>query len=177
VNVLRIRSDGIVEIRIHSHKDRAANYSKGVADVMGLVAPLLGPDDLKPYNLDDLKNKLWDPETRKLLREDFAFLNSRFHNSMGTRVDASVGTLERDLLEDEDLVAGIDRFRQDPTDAHCSRLNLVARDVEALDGTKRHVNVILTDETNEFVLTERLDGTEYNALLHKILHPVAFVPF
>jgi hypothetical protein len=162
VNVIRLCSNGILEVSIGSHSS-SSHYRKDLASLRLKIEHFLPKNHFSEVYLSPLKSKVWNE--RDSLKNLIRFTNSTLRNDNGTVLQASSGNSESDLVDDEGATSSLDEFIEH--DAYCDSSNIWFR--KQNDGTpSKDVHVLLSGETNEFAVTSHCSRSDYEYVLKTI---------
>ncbi|MBW7568946.1 hypothetical protein KIF53_20040 [Chromobacterium subtsugae] len=170
VNVAKLNSDGVLELRIASHTNSTA-YRKSVVQLLLLLQPFLLESDKiafdKIYNKLDLgviKGRLWSEKEK--LSDVVRSSDLSMRNDNGNVMKASTGKESASLSNDSGVLSSINSFMEH--DGYCDSSNFwfVRRENELVPTKDIHVQ--LTGEINEFILTARCTPGDYNYVLRQI---------
>jgi hypothetical protein len=164
VNVVRLRGDGLLEVRIFSHRGHGKSYKNDLNAVWSRVAKLLDPGRFVPISIMRAKQAIW--EQRSTLGNRIRFSNSELRNSEGTKMQGSSGDWQRNLFDDSSADAGLRVFAE-TGEAYCDSHNVwwVRQDTGV---PSRDIHVLLAGEVNEFAVTQQCSREEYEYVLSDI---------
>lgn len=165
VNMMRIREDGLAEIRIQSFAD-AVSYAGNAEGVFNLLNPVVSRLDWKDENLDKFKANLLDGGKRPLLQTIFGLRHTQHSNSVGTRLSAAAGGIGSSMYDDAEGVATLDRFLQKKGDAYCERVTITMKRHGPM---ARSIGLLVTGQANEMAITSKVSKSEYEYIVSKIL--------
>ncbi|MGV1790750.1 hypothetical protein [Rhizobium sp. A37_96] len=165
VNMMRIREDGLAEIRIQSSAD-AISYGGNAEAVFGLLKPVVDRLDWKDQHLDKFKANLLDGSKRTLLQTIFGLRHTQHSNSVGTRLSAAAAGIGSSMYDDAEGVATLDRFLQKKDDAYCERVTITMKRHGPME---RSIGLLVTGEANEMAITSKVSKSEYEYIIGKIL--------
>jgi hypothetical protein len=168
VNVVRIWETGFVDLRVFSHRE-AISYEGLAQALWGHVSPLVDAGTFRPVNLGSVRDAFWDKNRRKDMQKLFALRSSDHRNAAGNRLRAAATALDSTMFDDPDLVASMDRFHSEKSDAEVERAT-VSLLQEASNGIlSRSVNLLLHGEPNEFTITGKVTRADYEFILDTLL--------
>lgn len=165
INMMRIREDGLAEIRIQSSAD-AVSYGGNAEGVFNLLKPVVDRFDWKDEHLDIFKANLLDGTKRVSLRTIFGLRHTQHSNSVGTRLSAAAAGIGSSMYDDAEGVATLDRFLQKKGDAYCERVTITMKRHGPME---RSIGLLVTGEANEMAITSKVSKKEYEYIVSKIL--------
>lgn len=165
VNIMRIREDGVAEIRVQSSAE-AVSYGGNAESMFNLLKPVIDRLDWKDANLDKFKANLLDSNKRTLLRTIFGLRHTQHSNTVGTRLSAAAGGIGSSMYDDAEGVASLDRFLQKKGHAHCERVTITMKRQGPME---RSIGLLVTGEANEMAITAKVSKAEYEYIVGKIL--------
>lgn len=162
VNVANLRSDGLLELRIASHKN-SSKYANDVNKFWDIISPVLQRDKFAEISLNQIKGRLWSE--RAALHHEIRFSTSTLRNDLGTTLRAASGTQEGDLVDDEGASSSLSEFMNH--DAYCDSSNVWFK---SNSGTlpSADIHVIFGGEINEFAIPARCNQDDYEHILNRI---------
>lgn len=162
VDLVKVRHDGLCEVRIQAHK--GAKYAKEASALLLALGPILAPQHLQRVPLSKAKDVMVEK------RADFAgrvkFSRSVLRNSQGTTLAASVGMETDNLFEDKAADKSWQAFLGPKT--HCDANNAFLNAGKDEDGKDIWVHVLIEGEPNEFILTAQCTMREYEHALAEL---------
>lgn len=162
VNLIKLHSDGLLEIRIGSHRS-AGGYKKDLERFIGIADDFFPHKHFRMLSLSKLKTNLW--EKREELEEKIRFTNWTLKNDYGNSLHASSASIKDGLSSDEGLQSSLETFID--AEAYCDSTNIYF--LEGEDGLpSAEVHVLLTGEANEFAITKHCDEDDYEYVLSEI---------
>jgi hypothetical protein len=156
VNVVRLFSFGLLEIRIQSHRS-STRYADDLARIREIVKDFVPVSNPKDFSLGHAKLRLWTQ------REKFAdlvkFSTSRLRNRSGNMISATSGSEEKNLLQDAKVTASVDAFCAGGG-AYCESSNLYWL---KQDGKlpSRDIHMLLPELRNEFAIPANCSKLDY----------------
>ncbi len=165
VNMMRIREDGLAEIRIQSSSE-AVSYAGNAEAVFNFMKPIVDRLNWKDENLDRFKANLLDVNKRSQLQTIFGLRHTQHSNAVGTRLSAAAGGIGSSMYDDAEGVASLDRFLQKKGHAHCERVTIT---VKRHGPMERSVGLLVTGEANELAITSKVSRSEYEYIIAKVL--------
>ncbi|MCG3268222.1 hypothetical protein [Yoonia sp. I 8.24] len=162
-NVVRIHSDGLCEVRIHSHMD-AYDYGVEARALLTNLEPLIDSKKFSSYSLQDAKQYVCDPKHRKKAMEAFDVKHTEHLDLAEGRLRPSISGYGTSMLNSSSLTAAIDAFHVTEGTVHRAGLT-----VRSCKGLRRNINLGLSGEDNEFFLTAKVTKSEYEYVLQTIL--------
>ena len=162
VNLVRLSSDGLLEIRIGSHSN-SSNYKRDLNSLWKRIEKIIPRSNFNEVYLSPLKDKLW--KNRDSYSDIVRFTNSTLRNDHGTVIQASSGSTKSNLSDDEGATSSLDEFIDH--DAYCESSNIWLRKQD--NGTpSRDIHILLSGEVNEFAVTRYCNKTDYDYVLETI---------
>jgi len=161
VNVARLHSSGLLEIRIQSHLN-STKYEEDLNKIRMALKDFLPPNVFSPFSLAKAKAHLW--ESRETLKKKIRFSDSTMSNSFGTTLVASTGAEEADLFNDKGATGSIDHFLGHG--AHVDSSNIWWLPVDGV--CDREIHMLLSGLNNEFAITANCTKIEYEYVLNEL---------
>lgn len=169
VNVVRVSSDGIVEVRIFSHKE-TASYDGEAWALLQRISPLVPVTKWESLPLGTLRNNLLDPKKRNEMKKNFRLSNTQQRDANGNRLQAAVGAFSSDIYDSQGLIGSLDLFGRDKNSSNCDRALVYVIQERS---NEREIAVSLHGDTNgqpnEISVGVKLSRKEYEHVLHSII--------
>lgn len=162
VNVIRVHGDGIVEIRIHSHRS-SSSYIEELDQIMETAEPILPVSKMSQVSLSKAKERLWSD--RKSLSKLIRYSDSELRNDLGTTLTAATGSKEDDLPDDAAAISSVQSFYK--SNGYFSASNIWF--LKNPNKLSRDVHVRLAGELNEFAVPAQCVRGDYEHVLSEIL--------
>jgi len=164
VNVIRVRPDGLAEVRLYSHKGGSQRYDDTLDTVWGMLAGLLDRAQFNRAVLSNAKRRLY--EERQLLDGVIHFAGDDLGNAGGISCELASGR-HTNLFSDPDTERSIAAFTAGGNAFHQS-LNLYW--LAQKSGTPaKDTHVLLRGEPNEFSVSQRCGAATYEHILNDVL--------
>jgi hypothetical protein len=165
VNLFSLGADGLLEMRIQSHKN-STRYDDDVARMWRLATRLLPSGDFSDYPIVDAKNVIW--KNRHELANEIRYNDSTLRNDLGTVLTAATGREATNLVEDPGADSGLETFFEHG--GYCDELNVWFRGHgdEPGPGPQHDLHVLFSKEINEFVVTAQCSRADYEYALGRI---------
>lgn len=164
VNVARLTADGLLEIRIYSHRAQGRSYIDDLPTIWGLLAGLIDADDFSEWSLTQAKQALW--EQRAALSGRVRFSKASLRDTSGTTMDCSTGSSDFNLFDDDAAEAGLRTFHRKGR-AYCDRHNVWWLQQKGGIPSK-DVHVLLAGAPHEFAVTMQCTRHEYEYVLAEL---------
>lgn len=162
VNVARLWSNGLLEIRIAS-RDNATRYKEDLASFLGRLWPVILVSEFQEISLKKVKDDLW---ARRIELNDLVrFSTYTLENDEGFSLRANAALSTDDLADNEQIAKSLAEFRSEQT--YCSASNIFFKKPNA-DGSEKEIHVLLNGEVNEFAVTAAITEEEYEYVLHQV---------
>lgn len=163
-NIVRIRSDGLCEVRIHSHMD-SYDYEIEARALLSSLEPLLDASKFQPYSLRDARHFVCEPKHRTDAMRIFDLKHTEHLDLTDGRLRPSVSGFGGSMLKNPSLTAAMDAFQRSDGTVHRAGLN-----VRPNGELRRGLNLGLSGADNEFFLTAKVTQSEYEYVLGTILY-------
>lgn len=163
VNVIRVHSDGILEIRIFSHRSGSTDYGQQLAELWTFIADLVRPTEATPLSLVKAKKNLY--ESRHSLEDTVSFSSTLLRNSAGINVTAACGR-QQSLFSDDATDAGLQTMTT-KGEAYCDEHNLWWLKQKKGRPTQ-DIHVMMAGEPNEFAVPQQCSRADYEHILSEI---------
>jgi len=168
VNVVRFREDGLVDMRIFSHRD-VSDYEAMSLSVWAILSNIVDKSDYYPRSLDAAKDSLWDPGKRSQIETLFSLRASNMRNGSGNRVQAATGPVGHSMLDDPSLVASIDRFYDKKSGSYVDRTSCALKATGSGGILARDISLVFHGSPHEYILTSHITRREYEYVLNQLL--------
>lgn len=162
-NVVRIRRNGLCEVRIHSHSD-SYDYEVEARALLNSLSPLLDGTQFRPYSLRNARHFVCDPLHRKTAMKIFDLKHTEHIDLEDGRLRPSISGPGSSMLNSSSLTAAMDAFQAAQGTVHRAGLH-----VRAGGSLRRGLNLGLSGADNEFFLTAKVTRDEYEYILKSIL--------
>jgi hypothetical protein len=170
VNVCRLSSDGVLELRLYSHPN-SSDYRSELAEFWSVVQFLLPRARFKEWPITKAKTNLW--ANRAQLQAILRYSNSNLRNSNGTELSAASGSEQMSLFDDLGASRSLDEFLR--YDAYCDSSNVWwlkgggrKDDKSSPQVPDKDTHVLLSGSINEFALTAKCLRDDYEYVLDQI---------
>lgn len=163
-NVVRIHSDGLCEVRIHSHMD-AYDYEVEARALLANLEPLIDSTKFSSYSLRNARHYVCDPKHRSKAMETFDLKHTEHLDLAEGRLRPSISGHGTSMLNNSSLTAAMDAFQVTEGTVHRAGLN-----VRPCKDLRRGINLGLSGADNEFFLTAKVTRSEYEYILQEILN-------
>jgi hypothetical protein len=164
VNVVRMQPDGLLEVRIYSHRASTGAYREDVPAMWGYLAGLVDEEDFAPLSLLRAKQALW--EQRKNLHGVVRFTKASLKDVAGTTMDCATGSRDAHLFDDAAAEEGLSIFHRRGA-AYCDRHNVWWLKQNGRAPT-RDVHVLIGGAENEFAVTMQCTRSDYEHVLTEL---------
>lgn len=163
VNVVRLFSFGVLEVRIASHQN-STRYDGDVTRVLRLVRPFLQGLHMDEFSLGKTKIKLW--ENRKDYAEIVRFSQQTLRNAAGSTLSGSARSEEKDIRNDKSLSAGLGAFWK-TGETYCESSNIYwIAGKDALPS--KEIHLILPELRNEFAVPAACSKQDYEYVFDQL---------
>lgn len=164
VDVLKIRRDGLVEVRLSPRAEHPISYS-GTANAMlkqvnGLVETTL----ISELSLSTAKNSFSDLQKKQEVSENFDLYEAQHRNDRGDRIQSSSQAEQGGILKSSVMTEVIKQFTVGDPEAYCEKVR-----VSYYFGKVKRINAILSEDINEIIFTAGLSRDEYDEVLDAII--------
>jgi hypothetical protein len=163
VNILKLHRDGLLEIRIGSHRS-SGGYAKALKAFETIANDFFPMTSFAYLSVSKLKSNLWDK--REELEGKIRFTNWTLKNDYGNSLQASSSSVKDDLRSDKGLQSSLETFIE--SDAYCDSTNLYFLKSDENSLPSAEIHVLLTGESNEFAITKHCDKEDYEYVLSEI---------
>jgi hypothetical protein len=163
VNILKLHRDGLLEIRIGSHRS-SGGYANALKSFKKNAEGFFPMEYFTYLSVSKLKSNLWDK--RDELEGKIRFTNWTLKNDYGNSLQASSSSIKDDLRTDEGLQSSLETFIE--SDAYCDSTNLYFLEGEGASLPSTEIHILLTGESNEFAITKHCDQKDYEYVLSEI---------
>jgi hypothetical protein len=162
VNVVRLHPNGLLEIRIYSHRN-TSDYEADLSTMWDKINFLIPTRGFDPVSISKAKRYLWTK--RASLKGIIRYTSSSLRDPSGDTVAASSAGGQQSLFNNPRAAASIDAFYGD--DTMCDRSNIwwEKRD----PAPSKDVHTLLGGAINEFALTAQCGRDDYEYVLEGIL--------
>lgn len=171
VNLFKLRSDGLLELRIASKsgelngQSNKLNYMDEVNRMWDMVDGVLPRKSFSRIFLNTAKERLW--KDRKSLTDRIRFARAKLKDEYGFELIAATGSKTSDLYDNRGIDVSIEAFRGH--DAYCDSHNIWFKIGCGSSGNnEKEIHVILDGEPNEFVITLHCSLQDYEYVLSQL---------
>ncbi len=164
VDVLKVHTNGLVEVRLNPRTEPPISYSGTANSVLSQVNGLLDASQIGELSLATAKNSFSDQQKKQEVAENFELYETQHKNDRGDRIQSSSQVEQGGILTSDVMTKVIKQFTVDDPDAYCERVR-----VSYQFGKVKKINAILSDDTNEIIFTAGLSRAEYDEVLKAIL--------
>ena len=162
INIVRLFSFGLLEIRIASHSSK--KYDADIKRMLSALQPFIPFDKFKEVSLKKAKIELWSKPEK--YSDKICFSNFTGRGGDGGTINAASGTEEGDLLANSKVSKFLGDFVKS-ADAYCEHSSLYWLPKEGgLPSTKIHV--ILPSLRNELAVPAHCSKADYEHVLNEI---------
>lgn len=164
VDVLRIHSDGLAELRIHSH-ETGNDYSSEITSAWNFFAHFVSRFKFGDWSISKAQQRLW--KNRASLKGILRYSDSRLRDSKGAVLSAATGAQQDSLFDNEHAAKSIDAFWDD--DTVCDKSNMWWLKSEQPNGVpSRHIHIVIAGAVNEFAVPGQCNKEDYEYVLAQI---------
>jgi hypothetical protein len=165
VYIARLHSDGLLEVRIYSHRSGGARaYKEDVNQILASLVGMVDPAKTKVVSLQKLKDALWS--RRASLQGYVRYSDSELRNEHGSRLRGATGREEADLFDDPATEASMETFGE-KSDAYCESLNVWWKTQK--DGRpSKDIHLWLAGDENEFAINQQCSRADYEHVLSEL---------
>lgn len=167
ITVFQLHSNGMLELRIHSHKN-TSQYEDDLTRMWRFVDPIFPIGEFGTLSLTKAKAALWN--NRRELSKEVAFNHSQLRNQLGTVMTAATGRESANLSDDNGAADSLDGFLS--SGGVCDALNVrFLREVRGttVDEAPQPLRVMFPNSLNEFAITAQCTKSDYEWSLAKII--------
>jgi hypothetical protein len=171
VNLFRLGSDGLLELRIYTHEN-SSDYNGDVSKMWNLLSFLFSPGHFRELSLGKKKTDFW--KNRTSLAKVLRYSDSTLRNTLGTVLTAATGEIQLSLIDDPGASNGLDQFLK-YKGGYCDASNIWwLRGGGQLSKSEfdmvpsRDVHVLLRGKVNEFVVPAKCSKRDYEYVLDKL---------
>jgi hypothetical protein len=171
VNVFRLSSDGLLELRIYTHEN-SSDYNADVSKMWNLLSFLFSPGQFREFSLGKKKTDFW--KNRTSLGKVLRYSDSTLRNTLGTVLTASTGEIQLSLIDDPGASNGLDQFLK-YKGGYCDASNLWWLRGGGKPGKSefdmvpsKDVHALLRGKVNEFVVPAKCSKQDYEYVLDQL---------
>lgn len=157
INVVRLHSDGMLEVRVYSHRNAGGDYSRELSRLIKVVSGIFPPIHYVDWSLHRAKAALLDQH--HALNGTIRYSDTEIRSDKGSIFHLTTGPQEADLFADAAAEEGHKGFTKQGNTS-CSGLNVWWR-AQKLGPPSRDVHVLLSGEPNEFAVTQQCTPSDY----------------
>jgi len=166
-NVVRIRKNGLCEVRIFSHMD-AFEYEIEARALLNSLSPLVESSNFKSYSLRQARHYVCDPSHRATVAKIFDLKHTDHLDLANGRLRPSVSGFGNSMLDNPSVTAAMDAFQSSEGTVHKAGMNVRPNGV-----LRRGLNLGLSGADNEFFLTSKVTRDEYEYVFQSLLDALA----
>ena len=164
VDVLKVHTSGLVEVRLNPRTEPPISYSGTANSVLSQVNGLIDNAQIAELSLATAKDSFSDQQKSQHVVENFELYETQHKNDRGDRIQSSSQVEQGGILTSDVMTKVIKQFTVDDPDAYCERVR-----VSYQFGKVKKINAILSDDNNEIIFTAGLSRMEYDEVLQAIL--------
>lgn len=164
VDVLKIHTNGLVEVRLNPRTEPPISYSGTANSVLSQINGLLDPSQIGELSLAKAKDSFSDQQKKQQLSEKFELYETQHKDDEGHRIQSSSLAEQGGILKSNRMAKVIQEFTVGDAGAYCERVRVSYR-----FGEVQKINAILSEDTNEIIFTAALSRAEYDEALSAIL--------
>lgn len=161
VNVVRLHSVGILEVRIGSRKS-SSNYMDELQEFLDIISPFIPQDRFRELPLFKAKERLW--YERDNLKNWIRYSDSTLRNANGTVLRAATGSADSDLFDDRHATSSVEAFISKHSNFDGSNIWFKGEE----NGLTRDVHVLLGGLPNEFAIPAHCPPEDYEYVLQEL---------
>jgi hypothetical protein len=165
VNLIKVHSDGIAEVRIQSHKN-ALDYGKAAEDLLAKATDIV--DRLKFGDLSLAKARSYLLKNRHKLSKQILYRDTLLRDKFGNAMSLASGSLQQNLYQDGGGAdAGLEGFLSAGKPSS-DEVNCIWLKNNGGTGPSGDIPTFIGGANNEFVVLAHCDGADYDYVLEKI---------
>jgi len=163
VDVLKVHSNGLIEIRVHT-RSNSISYPGAAMAVLNVAHGFFNTVAIPELSLTSVKAYLSDPKNRPKLSKRFEVYEADFKNDQGDRMQSSSLQDRGGIFSSNVMPEVIGQFSSGEHDPYCERVR-----VSYKMGDVKKINIILTENANEIITTSNLSRDDYDEVLGALL--------
>jgi hypothetical protein len=164
VNVVRLHSDGLLEVRLEV--ERQADYQTQRMALLKLLDPLLPQKEFTPISLEAAKTYMWDH--RNELKDDYRLWWAKARGSNGDSAVFATSEPNAHLCDRPGQSEGLAAFMNGADAVAASWVALFRTAKPGDDDDEVELRVVIGGEENEFYVTAQCSGPQYEHVLAKL---------
>lgn len=164
VDVLKLHTNGLVEVRLDPRSEPPISYSGFAKSVISQLKGLVDASRISELSLATAKNSFSDLQKKEQLTKNFELYETQHKNNRGDRIQSTSQVDQGGILTSNIMTEVIKQFTVGDSDAYCEKVR-----VSYHFGDVKKINAILSDDTNEIIFTAGLSREEYDEVLGEIL--------
>ncbi|GKX35804.1 MAG: hypothetical protein MnENMB40S_34220 [Rhizobiaceae bacterium MnEN-MB40S] len=164
VDVLKIHTNGLIEIRLDPRTEPPISYSGTANAVLSQVSGLVNVTRIAELSLGIAKNSFSDQQKKQQAVENFELYETQHKNDRGDRIQSSSQADQGGILTSDVMTKVIKQFTVGDPEAYCEKVR-----VSYNFGKVKKINAILSEDSNEIIFTAGLSREEYDEVLNAIL--------
>ena len=163
VNVIRLHTDGLLEIRVASHSN-SSQYDHELVKIWDTIEEIIPREGFSEVSLTKAKNKLL--EDKLLLKNKIRFTTATLRNDYGNQIKAAAGSKHFDLSDDDGVQGSIDEFIRH--EGYCDNTNIWFIKNEKTKTPAHNLHVLISGMLNEFAVPANCINNDYEYALREI---------
>lgn len=166
INVIKLHSDGLLEIRIQSHTQRnrsGLTYVEDIDKVFRILEPFFDRTKFRELSLAQAKTTLW--EDKEKLSDIIRYTNVEFKDDIGGSLRAAVLSQDDNITDDVGLTSSLENYSD--YDAYCNASNFWFIEKDPVPSRKVHI-LLSGTSVNEFAIPQNCTEPDYDYVLQKI---------
>ena len=162
VNVITLRANGDLEIRIASQESKS--YKNNVDSIWGLIGDIFPRGYFSEVYLNVAKDYLW--KNRCALNDVIKFSGITQRNDVGTIIKAATGSQSENLFDDVGANDCMETFSNH--DAHCETHNIWFKIIQGESIPSNEIHTVISGELNEFAITPHSSEENYEYVISQL---------
>lgn len=158
VNVVRVHSDGIMEIRV-GPRASATDYEFYKDKILDIIEPIIDLDQFRELSLKNAKERLW--HDREELTYRIRFSDHILYNPNGVNLKLATGSPKDNLIKDPGAKGSLQSFLDEGAEFDGSNIWFKQKE----NGLAQDVHVLLKGKMNEFAITAHISREDYEYVL------------
>lgn len=162
VNLAKIHKDGLLEIRIASISSNT-KYATEIHRFLNHISSIIPIDAFSELSLSNVKDRLWTE--RASLQKFIRYSDSTVRDEAGNILRAVTGSVKTDLSANPAVGQSLDYLLDQDKNAYCEGANIWFKQSNDIS---IETHVLLTGDSNEFVLPGHCSEGDYNHVLSQL---------
>jgi hypothetical protein len=164
VNVVRLHSTGLLELRIASQSN-SSTYEQELLNLWEAILIFIPKDLFREISLYRLKQNLINNSLK--YKSEIRYSTTKLVNDAGYSIQAAAGSMQNDLSDNKGTKESMDTFLAN--NGYCDNSNIWLIKDSAPNILSTDIHILISGLTHEFAVTRNCAKNDYDYVLKKLL--------